>query len=60
MDPANRKEAIKETLMDIEEGADIVMVKPGLCYPVSVMNVQVKVFPAMNASVTGGFNDTTT
>jgi porphobilinogen synthase len=32
MDPSNRDEAIKETLMDIEEGADIVMVKPGLCY----------------------------
>lgn len=32
MDPANRDEAIKETLMDIEEGADIVMIKPGLCY----------------------------
>ncbi|MGO4920385.1 porphobilinogen synthase [Maribacter spongiicola] len=32
MDSANRSEAIKETLMDIEEGADIVMVKPGLCY----------------------------
>jgi porphobilinogen synthase len=32
MDPANRKEAITETLLDIEEGADIVMVKPGLCY----------------------------
>ena len=32
MDPANRSEAIKETLADIEEGADIVMVKPGLCY----------------------------
>lgn len=32
MDFANRREAIKETLMDIEEGADIVMVKPGLCY----------------------------
>ena len=32
MDPANRAEAVKETLMDIEEGADIVMVKPGLCY----------------------------
>jgi porphobilinogen synthase len=32
MDPANRDEAIKETLMDIDEGADIVMVKPGLCY----------------------------
>jgi porphobilinogen synthase len=32
MDPANRKEAIKETLADVAEGADIVMVKPGLCY----------------------------
>lgn len=32
MDPANRIEAVRETLMDIEEGADIVMVKPGLCY----------------------------
>lgn len=32
MDPANRKEAIRETLHDIEEGADIVMVKPGLPY----------------------------
>ncbi len=32
MDSANRFEAIKETQMDIEEGADIVMVKPGLCY----------------------------
>ncbi|NJB38157.1 porphobilinogen synthase [Croceivirga sp. JEA036] len=32
MDPANRREAIKETEMDIDEGADIVMVKPGLCY----------------------------
>jgi porphobilinogen synthase len=32
MDPANRQEAIRETLTDIDEGADIVMVKPGLCY----------------------------
>lgn len=32
MDSANRFEAIKETQMDIEEGADIVMIKPGLCY----------------------------
>jgi porphobilinogen synthase len=29
---ANRIEAIKETLLDIEEGADIVMVKPALAY----------------------------
>ncbi|WP_018617268.1 porphobilinogen synthase [Segetibacter koreensis] len=52
MDYSNRIEAIKETLMDIEEGADIVMVKPGLPYldivrevkdavdvPVSVYNI---------------------
>jgi porphobilinogen synthase len=32
MDFANRREAIKETLMDVEEGADIVMVKPALSY----------------------------
>jgi len=32
MDIANRKEAINETLQDIEEGADIVMVKPGIAY----------------------------
>jgi len=32
MDYANRFEAIMETEMDIDEGADIVMVKPGLCY----------------------------
>ena len=32
MDFANRREAIRETLMDIEEGADIVMVKPALSY----------------------------
>ena len=52
MDFANRIEAVKEALMDIEEGADIVMVKPGLPYldivrevknvvevPVSVYNI---------------------
>ncbi len=52
MDFANRIEAVKEALMDVEEGADIVMVKPGLPYldivrevknavdvPVSVYNI---------------------
>ena len=52
MDYGNRIEAIKEALMDVEEGADIVMVKPGLPYldivrevknavnvPVSVYNI---------------------
>lgn len=32
MDPANAREAIKESLLDIEEGADIIMVKPALPY----------------------------
>jgi porphobilinogen synthase len=32
MDPSNRREAIREVAMDIEEGADIVMVKPALAY----------------------------
>jgi porphobilinogen synthase len=32
MDFANRSEALRETAMDIDEGADIVMVKPGIAY----------------------------
>jgi len=32
MDPANANEAIREATMDIEEGADIIMVKPALSY----------------------------
>ncbi|MCA6450361.1 MAG: porphobilinogen synthase [Chitinophagaceae bacterium] len=32
MDYANRTEAVRETLMDVEEGADIVMVKPAMAY----------------------------
>lgn len=32
MDPANRREAIREVLLDVKEGADIVMVKPALPY----------------------------
>lgn len=32
MDPANALEAVKEATMDVEEGADIIMVKPALPY----------------------------
>ena len=32
MDFHNRREALKEVLMDVEEGADIVMVKPAMAY----------------------------
>lgn len=32
MDPANRREAMKEMMLDLDEGADIIMVKPALSY----------------------------
>lgn len=32
MDPRNVREAIKEALLDVQEGADMIMVKPGLPY----------------------------
>jgi len=32
MDPANAREALKEVALDLEEGADMVMVKPALAY----------------------------
>ncbi len=32
MDPANRREALREARLDAEEGADVLMVKPGLPY----------------------------
>ncbi len=32
MDPANKREALRELFLDLEEGADMVMVKPALCY----------------------------
>jgi porphobilinogen synthase len=32
MDPGNRREALREVMQDIEEGADMVMVKPALAY----------------------------
>lgn len=32
MDPHNRKEALKECALDVEEGADILMIKPALAY----------------------------
>ncbi len=40
MDPANRREAITEVLLDVEQGADIVMVKPALPYLDVVMAVR--------------------
>jgi porphobilinogen synthase len=39
-DPANAREAIREALLDVEEGADIVLVKPGLGYLDCVRDVR--------------------
>ena len=32
MDPANGREAVREALLDLDEGADMLMVKPALPY----------------------------
>jgi porphobilinogen synthase len=32
MDPANVREALREAALDVEQGADMLMVKPALCY----------------------------
>ena len=48
MDYANRIEAIKEVLWDVEEGADMVMVKPGIAY----LDIVREVKNAVNVPVT--------
>jgi porphobilinogen synthase len=40
MDPGNSNEAIREVELDISEGADMVMIKPGLPYLDIVSNVK--------------------
>lgn len=69
MDYSNRTEAIREAVMDVEEGADIVMVKPGLPYldivrevknavtvPVSVYNISGE-YSMIKAAVQRGWID---
>ena len=47
MDPGNAREALKEVLLDVEEGADMVMVKPALAY----LDIIAKVKAAVNVPV---------
>ncbi|MGQ0826198.1 MAG: porphobilinogen synthase [Actinomycetota bacterium] len=42
MDPANGREALLETMLDVDEGADIVMVKPALAYLDVIANVRAR------------------
>ena len=56
MDPANGEEAVREALLDIEEGADIVMVKPALPYlDVVKMVKQETKFPLAAYNVSGEY-----
>jgi len=56
MDPANAREALKEALMDIEEGADIIMVKPALPYLDIIHGVRARIdLPVAAFSVSGEF-----
>jgi porphobilinogen synthase len=69
MDPANGDEAVREALLDVEEGADIVMVKPALPYldviarvkqatrmPLAAYNVSGE-YAMLKAAVAAGYLD---
>jgi porphobilinogen synthase len=57
MDPANAREAIKEVLTDIEEGADMVMVKPALSYLDVIWRVKQQVnVPVAAYNVSGEYS----
>ncbi len=57
MDPANALEAIREVTMDIEEGADIIMVKPALAYLDIICQVREEIdLPVAAYNVSGEFS----
>jgi porphobilinogen synthase len=69
MDPANGREAVREAVIDVEEGADVVMVKPALPYldviarvrdavdvPVAAYNVSGE-YSALKAAARAGWLD---
>ena len=56
MDPANAREALREAKLDIEEGADMVMVKPALAYLDIIRRVREEVLvPVAAYSVSGEY-----
>jgi porphobilinogen synthase len=57
MDPANVREALKEVALDVEEGADIVMVKPALSYLDVIAKVKARVdVPVAAYNVSGEYS----
>jgi porphobilinogen synthase len=56
MDPANAREALREVFLDIDEGADVVMVKPALAYLDVVRSVRERVdLPVAVYNVSGEY-----
>lgn len=56
MDPANAREALKEARLDIEEGADMIMVKPALAYLDIIRRVrEISVLPLAAYQVSGEY-----
>ena len=57
MDPANALEAIREVTLDVEEGADIIMVKPALAYLDIICRVREEIdLPVAAYNVSGEFS----
>jgi porphobilinogen synthase len=57
MDPSNALEALREVRMDIEEGADIVMIKPALCYLDIISRVKQEfAYPVAAYNVSGEYS----
>ena len=57
MDPANADEALREVALDIQEGADIVMVKPALAYLDVIYRVKQKFgYPVAAYNVSGEYS----
>lgn len=57
MDPGNSDEALREVMLDIEEGADIVMVKPALPYLDIITRVKAETgYPVAAYNVSGEFS----
>lgn len=57
MDPSNAREALKEVRMDIHEGADMLMVKPGLAYMDIIWQVkQASELPVAAYNVSGEYS----
>ena len=57
MDPANAVEAIREVSMDVEEGADVIMVKPALAYLDVIYRIRQEIdLPIAAYNVSGEFS----